>query len=223
MHVPEPLKRKLAELSQPTDSTVRSYLTLRKLIGILGVALPFVMVLGAQWVFHDGPQRTISDYYYTGMRDVFVGILWAIGIFMVCYKGTRELENKASNLAGACAILVSLFPTTQPSTACPVVNDVSKLHYAFAVLFFLTITLMALFLFKNRGDRSRVPNAVYRFCGGTMAACLLWMLIAGVGFWAEAIAVVAFGIAWLVDGIGGLKDPRDRPQPGKPETRSAFA
>src|SRR5574337_536610 len=112
MHVPEPVRRSFVALGQPGNPAVRNYLALRKLIGILGLAIPPAMWLGVRLLFCDAQQPTISHYYYTGMRDVFVGALWAVGIFLLCYKGTRDWDNLASNVAGACAILVAVFPTT---------------------------------------------------------------------------------------------------------------
>jgi len=231
MHLPEPARRMFAALAAPGNAAVRNYLTLRKGIGILGIALPPAMLLGGR-VFCDALQPTISHYYHTGMRDVFVGALWAVGVFLVCYKGTRGWDNWASNVAGACAILVAVFPTAphkEPDlcaipSAIPVALQgvIGQLHICFAVGFFLSITAMALLLFENRG-KGKWANWVYRTCGVTMLGCLLWMAIGGVGFWPEAIAVWAFGIAWLVNGIKPLKDPQDWPTPSGNAPPSRFA
>ena len=56
-----------ASLSE--DSLLISYLTLRKVVGILGMALPFVVFLGGKFIFKTDIQSSISSYYYTGMRD----------------------------------------------------------------------------------------------------------------------------------------------------------
>jgi hypothetical protein len=72
----------------PLDNLlVISYLTLRKVIGLLGLALPFLAMVGARLLFHTGLQVSLSAYYHTGMRDVLVGILFAIGFFLGGYKG----------------------------------------------------------------------------------------------------------------------------------------
>ncbi len=42
-----------------------SYLELRKVIGILGIALPFVLFFGALIIFQTGLQSSISSYYHT--------------------------------------------------------------------------------------------------------------------------------------------------------------
>src|SRR4026208_1416904 len=72
---------------KPEDGLIISYLTLRKAIGILGFLWPFVLALGAMFLFHTGLQRSISAYYHTSMAGVFVGTLWAIGFFLSSYNG----------------------------------------------------------------------------------------------------------------------------------------
>ena len=66
-------------------SMVFSYLALRKSIGFLAIALPFVVSLGALIFFQTGLQKSISSYYHTDMRDVFVGTLCVIGFFLLSY------------------------------------------------------------------------------------------------------------------------------------------
>jgi hypothetical protein len=56
-----------------------------------------------------------------------------------------------------------------------------------------------------------------------MLASLAWMVFGGVSFFKETIAVEAFGWAWLVNGIGTLKHPEDRPLPNGHAPPSAFA
>lgn len=56
-------------------------------------------------------QQSMSSYYHTDMRDVFVGLLFAIGFFLMLYKGFSRSEDIALNLAGALAMCIALFPT----------------------------------------------------------------------------------------------------------------
>src|SRR5262245_41282300 len=173
MPLAQRIKTGLRALNKPTDSAVRNYLTLRKTIGILGLALPLVVWAGALIFFGTGLQPTISDYYYTGMRDVFVGILWAIGIFLVCYRGPRLWDDVASRIAGCCAIAVALFPVAPAKDASSIQRLIGKVHYLSATGFFLTITVMVLFLFKNRGKAW--ANGVYKLCGVAMFGSLVCM------------------------------------------------
>ncbi len=56
------------------DGLVVSYLTLRRVVGVLGVALPLALALEGFAVCHClGVQPSISDYYSLRTRDVLVG------------------------------------------------------------------------------------------------------------------------------------------------------
>lgn len=97
------------------SSYVISYHAIRKLIGILGLALPF-LCLGINAVvngldllndprFVDDDQSlpylaganlksSISHYYYTAAGPVFTGILITVSIFLFCYKGYPVQKDK---------------------------------------------------------------------------------------------------------------------------------
>jgi hypothetical protein len=208
------------------NSLALSYLTLRQTIGLLGIGLPFIVSLGAEIFFQDEIQSSISDYYHTGMRDVFVGILCTIGFFLLSYKGYERKDTLAGKCGCVLAICTALFPTTPNGKAQEGLDFVGYVHIAFAGLFFLTLIYFSLFLF-TKTDKSKTPsrrkllrNTVYKACGYAMAICIL--LIAFYFsflkkstpfleeykpvFWLEATAIVAFGISWLTKGQAILKD-----------------
>jgi len=63
---------------------------------------------------------SISAYYYTPVRSVFVGTLCAMGVCLIAIKGRdRPREDLMLNLAGMCAPVVALCPTPlEDRTAC---------------------------------------------------------------------------------------------------------
>ena len=69
------------------DLLVLSYLELRKAVGIIGFALPFVLAFGKDLLQGPGIEGSISGYYYTDMRNVLVGSLCAIGVFLLSCRG----------------------------------------------------------------------------------------------------------------------------------------
>lgn len=204
---------------------VISYLELRKAVGYLCISLPFVVALGGLLLQDLGIQSSISSYYYTEMRDVYVGLLWAIGVFMLSYKGYEQKDALAGNLACIFAIGTALFPTSPDH---PSAHDktIGEIHAACASLLFLTISYFALFLFtktdpaKTMTTRKHRRNTVYRACGCTMLTAIALGLaysmapesiVAGLKkfrpvFWLETIAVEAFGLAWMTKGEAILKD-----------------
>ena len=205
-------------------SLVISYLDLRKAIGIIGTALPFVLAFGNILVEGPGIQDSISSYYHTGMRDVFVGSLCAIAVFLMSYRGYERKDDIAGDLACVFALGVALFPTTPDVNITPRDNIIGALHLLFAAGFFLTLAFFSLVLFRKT-DPTRAPtrgklkrNAVYTLCGYTILVCLAFIVVVAFlssdspvkrldpVFWFEAAAIVAFGVSWLTKGEAILKD-----------------
>ena len=87
---------------------VFSYLQLRTAIGILGIALPFVVSIGAWIFFQTGLKGSLSAYYHSGMRDVFVGTMFAYGFFLLSYRGYKPKDNIAGTLA--CVFATGVYP-----------------------------------------------------------------------------------------------------------------
>jgi hypothetical protein len=64
-------------------------------------------------------QPSISDYYWTPARNVFVGALVALGAGMLVLKPDSELEDVALNISGILAPLVAFVPNPEPGTCDP--------------------------------------------------------------------------------------------------------
>ena len=214
-----------ANKSSSNERLLISYLQLRRNIGYFGVALPISLILGGGLLFGVEIQSSISAYYYTGMRGIFVGILWAIGVFLFSYKGYSKEDNWVANIAGISATLVALFPTDPPGSTGPL-SSTALLHFSSAGVFLLSLAYFSLFLFVKTDHQSciseqkRVRNSIYRFCGYIIIAALLLLGVFNIlpedvraslapldpVFWLEAIAVFAFSGSWFVKGEGILKD-----------------
>jgi hypothetical protein len=57
-------------------------------------------------------QTSISAYYYTPVRAIFVGALFAVGLALIVIKGKSPVEDACLNVAGMLAPLVAVAPTT---------------------------------------------------------------------------------------------------------------
>ena len=205
-----------------SDPLVRSYLFLRKGIGIIGVALPFVLIIGAIIVENNFElSNSMSAYYYRVTRNVFVGSLWAIAIFLICYR-YDHLDDIVSTIAGFCAIGVSLFPTTRDGVIATQQQDmIGKAHFLFATGFLVALAFMAFFLFTRENPekvadrKQKRRKTIYRICGIVMAACIvlaaiiLYVPYLSDTMWQnqyhpiliiEILSTFAFGIAWFVKG-----------------------
>ncbi len=83
------------------SSLTFSYLALRKAVGWIGILLPFVLMPGGYFIFKENiTLKNLSVCYHTGMRDVFVGSLCAISLFLFFYKGYDKWDNRMGSLAG---------------------------------------------------------------------------------------------------------------------------
>ncbi|MEX0988668.1 MAG: hypothetical protein WD052_14415 [Bacteroidales bacterium] len=214
------------QASNVSDPKLISYLTLRRAVGILGVAFPIVLVTGSILIGNcDEVQSSISAYYHTMMRNIFVGLLCAIALFLYAYKGYNKADSIAGNLGCIFALGVAFFPTsiTEPLSACipePVENNIiSTIHFASAAGLFLVLSFFSIVLFTKKGDnptKMKIKrNMLFRICGYIMLASIgLIALYSGFSsnkrvasfqeydpiFWLETLALWAFGLSWLVKG-----------------------
>ena len=202
-------------------SLALSYLGVCRAIGIIGILLPFVLLIGAWLIDRVGVQASISDYYYTVMRNVFVGSMCANGVFFLSYRYAK-VDALVSSLIGVAAIGVALFPTT-PVNPTPTEIVVGAVHLVCATVFFLALAGYSFFIF-TRTDPSvpmtlqkRQRNIVYRASGIIIVICLVLIAVLNLAppgpiddlqpvFWLETIASVSFGVSWLIKGETLLKD-----------------
>jgi hypothetical protein len=210
---------------------VISFLTLRKAVGILGIAFPVVLAVGSL-LFCDCAeiQSSISSYYHTDMRNLFVGTLCALALFLFAYKGYDRRDAIAGNLGCLFALGVAFFPTSVTESSTPCIPEafnnsvLSSIHFISAGLLFLVLSYFSIVLFtkgsKNPTARKLKRNRLYRICGYAMLGCialiaLYFMLLEkrypalqnlDPVFWLESIALWAFGISWLTKGKALLND-----------------
>lgn len=118
-----------------------SYLTLRQLIGVLGILLPFlcwginslvnyfdllhnpwlVAHLETDYLAGANLKSSISHFYYTAAAPLFIGILISVAIFLFTYNGyTPNPQNdrwvwltdkRISTFAACCLLGIVVFPT----------------------------------------------------------------------------------------------------------------
>ena len=80
------------------DDIQKTYRSLR--IGIvLSVFVLFASIF-LEWSKSHCWQSSISAYYYTPVRAVLVGSLFAVGLALIVYKGQDPREDFCLNLAG---------------------------------------------------------------------------------------------------------------------------
>ncbi len=143
-----------------------SYMTLRKIIGWLGILLPVMLIVVAVILcFNECLQPTISDYYYTRSGDILEGVLWVLAFFLFAYKGHGPYDNIITNFAGAFALGVSFFPTTVIPGAAECMHHeaypcraIGIFHDVCAILLFFCFAMISLRIFTKINIDSRPEN-----------------------------------------------------------------
>ena len=212
--MPEGIRHKERWLSQRAH---------RQLIGVLGLLLPALIWSIAGLFPTTGLEPTwavltsVSAYYYTAAVAVFVGVLFALSLFLFTYPGYEEVSADRiwGRIGGTGALGVALFPTaapnplTEPSWWEPWMRTA---HYVSAATLFVSFIVFSIWLFRlssfdKREERPR--DKIWRddiclACGIAMIVFVLWaasaMFTHAPIFLPEALAIIAFAISWLVKG-----------------------
>jgi hypothetical protein len=158
---------------------------------IAAISLPIVFGLSSCWV---GMQGSISAFYHTDMRNVFVGGIFAMGVCLWAYKGYNYLENTCLNAASLFLFGVALAPTDAPLGS----NnwDLPVVHKVCAFAFFALIAAVCWF---GRHHGLHTTGNVGKFCGFSFQSArkiTAWLMV--------SVLVVAI-LLFILDKVGGIK------------------
>ncbi|MEL6234356.1 MAG: hypothetical protein AAFR46_08095 [Pseudomonadota bacterium] len=217
-----------------------SYFVSRVLVGLLGLALPWLIILAYALSPTEGagpqPLTSISIYAWTDANIVFKLIMGLIGAFLigncvVCYVDRCWTEAIYGLVSGASALIIVVARTgvdgERAKIFCPdkIACGNSTAHAIATAVFMVTMIGYAIWFFvREPGHRyfeaiRKFPIKIfYIFMGFIIALMFIWIAFASVSFlsnllppslgwiatsgvfWPEAVAVSAFGFAWLVKG-----------------------
>lgn len=189
-----------------------SYQRIMRILAVAGILLPVIVIIynHISEVVDNVPQSerlsmmtSISQYYYSGARNPFVGILFILGITLVTYQGERKAHDRWATLAGICAIMIALFPCR---------HDLKDIHFGAAVGMFIIFSLFCIRFFREKsisGIEVPIPNRKFYLLSGM--AILLGLVVCAfffikhwgeeyespVIFFAEAWMLLFFGLSWL--------------------------
>ncbi len=197
---------------------VFSYRILRGIVG----AIALLLALVTAW-FSGTLLDSVSAAYHTDGRDAFVGALFVTSAFLAAYQGHPLARHEfwmAKAAAGLC-LAVAIFPTSDcPVAACTApaylgmdLLTTGMVHLLTAAGFF-AILIGFLFSFAHRAwhlEARPCGALTYALCGAVMILAFVAYAIAkilnvdlrayGPLFYAEHIALSAFGIGWIYSGL----------------------
>lgn len=243
MSITSQVRRVLGLDEKTRDQIIGTYLNLRVGMATLAFALPIVLCIGGllhAWIDHPLQiQNSLSAYYHavplnqcpeshSGVyRDLFVGILTAISICLITYRGYTPLENWMLNIAGFFLALVAFFPMGWPPSenGCGDTKTGSllfgipglEIHFVAAGLFFLLLILTVILTSKETLKQQYVglklsPRRKNRWTTiyNTLSLLMLTPLaILAIGkfvipswhasvLWAELSGIIFFAIYWVL-------------------------
>ena len=213
---------------------------LASIVGYVAIGMPIILGLGG--VLLGSFRQSLSGFYYEPvlLGDIFVGSLVFIGAVMFTYKGWNRKVGHLASLAGVAAFAVALFPAggwvVDGNDAERVLAQPAHiLHALGALTLFLILAWFCFAVFTKVEAHQRdaagnlLPNKlrrnrIYRVTGTLLLLAIAaitigdlffpdWSVRNRLTYWAETVALVAFGISWIVQGRASgmlMQDPRDR-------------
>ena len=190
----------------------RTVQRLRFGIGAIGLLLPLVLPFG-NWIFVQLGHHTeimpssMSSSYYTSTRNIFVGGLCALGVFLLGYRTTTKADLW-STVVGLFAIGVALFPTA-PHSPNDYQSAIGYVHLSFAGILLAGLGIFCIVSFHRETNAGKeTKNYGYVTSGVLILVFLATAVIAGLTHWGktwtltplyacEALSVWAFGAAWI--------------------------
>jgi len=216
-----------------------TYITLRVGLFLLALAFPILLIV-IGWFNHIDIQSSMSHYYFAFApksselrvfpgRVVFVGLLFALGVALILYKGFTKLENWLLNVAGAAALVAALFPMQAPDYCknCenipPIFPYLYLVHPLAGLVVFGCLAIVAVFCTEKTlkdltaSDQRKWFRRIYRGIAGLMILTIALaggmaayfkitdrMIFSRDGWWIfffEGIGLWMFAAYWLVRSI----------------------
>lgn len=182
---------------QTNDDYIVSYLLLRKLIGILGILLPFALIFGNRLLGNEcWLQPSISHYYYSYMHIAFIGVLCVLGGILISYREKEyKLANRVSTFSGFFAIGVAAFPTGFDGFLGQQYIDTSIwkewfkwIHFGSAFCLFACFAIFCFVIFQKSDKDIETPeskfdkkkktrNTIYKSCGWGIVASIVMIAV----------------------------------------------
>jgi hypothetical protein len=194
-HAPFLVPSKEAEPDRRDTRYVKSFMVMRLGSGALAFLLPLLLVGIAALLDDETWRGSLSEYYYSGAREIFVGVLSATAVFLLAYKVIEvSLENVLSWIAAVLVVVVVVFPTKPPSKEIertPLQDAIGEdpvkwIHFGAAGGFIVLLAVISFFFAVREARRKKSEHQGVlspAFWGG-------WHL-----WW---VTVILGAIAWLV-------------------------
>jgi hypothetical protein len=197
----------LAPAGDPAVLYAKSYLLIRSVLAFIGILLPVAFIIGEAYFIQGGVQirGSLSSYYHSSMRDLFVAALAVTGFLLLTYMaGQRNTYDYWLSTAAGLAVLgVIFFPTARPGlgdaprcgtlpepAGCSALQQqlgeelTAKIHFTCAAVFILSLAAIAFVFARREREYNQRPQLalVQKICGWVIVAAVAWVVL---GNWVD--------------------------------------
>ena len=198
----------LSDLEAPAVRYARSFLLTRTVVGVIGMLLPLMLIATEAFYLRGGVhvRGSLSAYYHTSVRDIFVGALCVNGILLATYMSaqTDTADFRLSLLAGIAVLGVVFFPTSRPNLGpddprcgvspmpdgCAAIqqllteNTTAIIHFACAAIFIVALGFLCFVFADPRREAGEGLRRLLHGCGWLIFGALAGI---GIGTWADLV------------------------------------
>ena len=193
-------------LSDPKRPEI-DHRTIKLIVGVIALTLASLT-----WIFSRTGLTSISASYWEGgwSQTFFIGFLFATSAFLLAYNGRARDEMILAKLAAVAAAGVALFPCKCVTHTQPL----AYLHYFAAAVMFSVLAWFSYGFYrrarKKGHSRAHARAFLYLLCALAIGGAMVALAIHGIAtrsnqgpessfvFYSEAVALIAFGISWLL-------------------------
>lgn len=185
-------------------------LTMKMIVGIIAISIAFVPAAVSDPNLKE-PLTSISETYFAGdwSRSFFVGFLYTISAFLLCYNGQTTMHMVLSKLAALASFCVAMFPCKCGHGS----EIIPYVHYASAAVMFFVLAYFCLEFYRHatiKGHKqARWRAGIYLACFWVLALSMAALVVDSVSgalstpwprfvYYGEMTGLLAFGVCWLV-------------------------
>ena len=201
----------MSSLHTNDELALKTYRYLR--IAMVGMVLTLLVSIVIERLAVSCWQTSVSGYYYTPVRAVFVGGLMVIGVSLIAIKGSTRWEDTFFNFAGIMAPAVAVLPTSDIGTCWSIdppadsrtgdgqladwiLANIDNNTKALLIAGFLGLTIGAILAAISNRDPlapARVGGTDLRL--GLLATLILLIAVLALHLWWDAFSTRAHGFA----------------------------
>jgi hypothetical protein len=199
-----------------------------KTIGWVATLLPISLIAGNAIFETTVLPDSLSGYYYSPLKSVFVASFSVLGVLLIAYKGIDVLDQVVTTIAGAAFMGAGFFPTAPATAQHPSQGSLvlHAIHNVCIITAFAAMAWMA-WRFSQRPGSPAQSVVSYRTCAVAVAVCTIGFPLAPLlpasfrdavpaVFILETLAIFFSGAAWFVSS-GALVPAPSRNRAGKAE------